>query len=147
MIKYYFLLDSDKLTLQQYDKNMAITLECPFTITKPWTRNLTLQYNILKTELTSDINQSIPFEIGLKENKVNYVKLGENKFYAAAPIVSKVIVPNTTNSEYHIVKSGENLKLIAERYTVSIRQLLDLNIKINNRQDYVVYPGEKIRIK
>jgi len=144
---FYFLLDSDKLTLQQYDKNMAITLECPFTITKPWTRNLTLQYNILKTELTSDINQSIPFEIGLKENKVNYVKLGENKFYAAAPIVSKVIVPNTTNSEYHIVKSGENLKLIAERYTVSIRQLLNLNIKINDRQDYVVYPGEKIRIK
>jgi len=147
---FYFLLDATKLTLQQYDKNMAITMGCDFTVSKPWTRNLTIEYNILKTSLTSETNKEINFEIGLKNSKVSYVKLGENKFYAKAPIIPKPsnnTVCTSNGTEYHIIKAGENLKLLADSKCIEVRTLLNLNPKVKNRENFVVFPGERIRIK
>ena len=147
---FYFLLDATTLTLQQYDKNMAITMGCDFTVSKPWTRNLTIEYNILKTSLTSETNKEINFEIGLKNSKVSYVKLGENKFYAKAPTPkqsSSNVQCASNGTEYHIIKAGENLKLLADSKCIEVRTLLNLNPKVKDREDFVVYPGEKIRIK
>lgn len=144
---FYFLLDNNSLTLQQYDKNMAMTLSCDFTVSKPWTRNLTIEYNILKTSLSSSTNKDISFEIGLKNSKVAYVKLGENKFYAKAPVVIKTNECKDNGIEYHVIKAGENLKLLADSKCMEVKTLLTLNPKVKDRENFVVYPGEKIRIK
>lgn len=141
---FYFLLNETSLTLQQYDKNMSLTLQGDFTVSKPWTRTLTIDYNILKTSLSSSNNKEVNFEIGLKNSKVSYVKIGNNKFYAKQPSTpTKVIY----NSNYYTIKNGENLKLLAESHCTTVRAILDLNPKVNSRKDYVVYPGENIRIK
>lgn len=146
---FYFLLEKTSLTLQQYDKNMSLTLQGDFIVSKPWTRILTIDYNILKTSLSSSNNKDIAFEIGLKNSKVSYVKLGENKFYAKEPIVAPKISigKNYNQTEYHIINPGENLKLLAESNCITVRSILDLNPKIDSRKNYVVYPGERIRIK
>jgi LysM repeat protein len=143
---FYFLLNETTLTLQQYDKNMSLTLQGDFTVSKPWTRTLTIEYNILKTSLTSANNKEVNFEIGLKNSKVSYVKIGDNKFYAKQPSSPPKIVSRSTSS-YHTIRPGENIKLLAEANCTTVRAILDLNPKINSREDYVVYPGEDVRIK
>ncbi len=53
--------------------------------------------------------------------------------------------PSTSIPAYHVVRSGDTLSRIAERYGISVRQLRDLNrgtIKRGNR----IFPKQKLRL-
>jgi hypothetical protein len=55
-------------------------------------------------------------------------------------------LPKTKKSsgKYHVVKSGENLSLIAGKYQLSLYKLLQLN-KLSKR--HVIHPGDTLRVK
>jgi hypothetical protein len=48
------------------------------------------------------------------------------------------------SGKYHLVKSGENLSIIAGKYQMSLYKLLQLN-KLSKR--HVIHPGDKLRVR
>lgn len=48
------------------------------------------------------------------------------------------------SAKYHVVKSGENLSIIAGKYHIPLYKLLQLN-KLSKR--HVIHPGNKLRVK
>lgn len=50
--------------------------------------------------------------------------------------------PATANAEYHYVKSGENLAMIAGKYKCSVEDLK----KWNNLKNNMIYPKQKLRV-
>ncbi len=67
--------------------------------------------------------------------------------YPSAPYNSSVKYASSSSQssggEYHIVKPGENLGLIAQRYRISIS-----NLKYwNNLNSNTIYPNQKLRVK
>nr|WP_319395183.1 transglycosylase SLT domain-containing protein [uncultured Desulfobacter sp.] len=49
-----------------------------------------------------------------------------------------------SSGKYHLVKSGENLSIIAGKYQISLYKLLQLN-KLSKR--HVIHPGDKLRVR
>jgi hypothetical protein len=49
-----------------------------------------------------------------------------------------------SSGKYHVVKSGENLSLIAGKYQLSLYQLLQLN-KLSKR--HIIHPGDTLRVE
>lgn len=60
-----------------------------------------------------------------------------------SPKVASVRNQATQNYEYHQVRSGENLGLIANKYGISITQIKSWN----NLNDNLIRPGQKLRVK
>ncbi len=56
---------------------------------------------------------------------------------------STTSLQNTQSVDFHKVKSGENLGLIAKKYGVSINQIKDWN----NINDNLIRPGQQLRVK
>ena len=49
-----------------------------------------------------------------------------------------------TSAQYYIVRSGDTLSEIAEKYDTTVRRLVELN---NIQDANLIYPGQKIRVK
>ena len=68
-------------------------------------------------------------------NGKDYITMGE-----------LIIVPNNQNSEWfekYIVKAGDNLYSIADKYNISLADLLDIN---GLDKDNYIYPGQEILV-
>jgi murein DD-endopeptidase MepM/ murein hydrolase activator NlpD len=68
-------------------------------------------------------------------------------FILSLSVVSCVISSNptyyTANTDYHIVKPGENLSLIGRQYNISVDNL----VLFNNLSSDTIFPGQKIYLK
>jgi lysozyme len=73
--------------------------------------------------------------------KVNHIE-NPNLIYPGQIIK---IVPDTSKAEYYVVKKGDVLSRIAEKYGMSVKQIQTLNPGIKNPN--LIYPGQKIHVK
>jgi len=55
-------------------------------------------------------------------------------------------IKTSSNEGWHVVKTGENLQLIARKYQLTVEEILDLNPMVSQRRGYMVMPGEPIKI-
>jgi N-acetylmuramoyl-L-alanine amidase CwlA len=67
-----------------------------------------------------------------------------SEFYGKKKAAQERANGGPVTPEFHTVKKGETLYSIARKYSLSILQVLSYN-KV--RADYVIHPGEKIRLK
>ena len=59
---------------------------------------------------------------------------------------TSLVEKRSSNDGWHIVKSGENLQMIARRYQLTIEEILDLNPAVAQRKNNVITPGEQIQV-
>jgi len=85
---------------------------------------------------------SIKKESIIKANKLldeNYIFIGQN-----LKIVENLIPKNSNNEYYHEIKKGENLTEIANKYNLSLSELIEIN-GIENQN--ILNVGTKLKIK
>ena len=85
---------------------------------------------------------SIKKESIIKANKLldeNYIFIGQN-----LKIVENLIPSNINNTYYHEIKKGENLTEIANKYNLSLSELIEIN-GIENQN--ILNVGTKLKIK
>lgn len=61
-----------------------------------------------------------------------------------ASLYKALIKKQVSSAKYHVVKSGENLSIIAGKHHISLYKLLQLN-KLSKR--HVIHPGNKLRVR
>lgn len=81
------------------------------------------------------------YEVWIPEEKFEQVKKTTALLSQYKKKLDK-IYDDPENQRYHVVKRGENLSVIAQRYRVSLRNLK----RINNLKSSRIYPGKKLRI-
>lgn len=99
---------------------------------------------ILYKVLPGDTLSAIASKYSTTVNSI--VSLNKNKYpnISSNYIQSGWILTIPNNSTYYIVKRGDTLSLIARKYNTSWKKLAELNnIK---GPDYIIYPGEQLKI-
>ena len=99
---------------------------------------------VKKGDTLSSISRkySIKKESIIKANKLldeNYIFIGQN-----LKIVENLIPANSNNTYYHEIKKGENLTEIANKYNISLSELVEIN-DIENQN--ILEVGTKIKLK
>ena len=78
----------------------------------------------------------------IKANKLldeNYIFIGQNLL-----IVENLIPANNNNTYYHEIKKGENLTEVANKYNISLSELVEIN-EIENQN--ILEVGTKLKLK
>ncbi len=99
---------------------------------------------VKKGDTLSSISKkySIKKESIIKVNNLldeNYIFIGQN-----LKIVENLITANNNNTYYHEIKKGENLTDIANKYNISLSELVEIN-DIENQN--ILEVGTKIKLK
>tara|TARA_B100000212_G_scaffold65266_1_gene45202 strand:+ start:210 stop:965 length:756 start_codon:yes stop_codon:yes gene_type:complete len=99
---------------------------------------------VKKGDTLSSISKqySIKKETIIKVNKLldeNFIYIGQN-----LKIVENLIPENTNQDNYHIIKKGDNLTEIANKYNLSLSKLLEIN-RIKNQN--ILDVGTKLKLK
>jgi len=99
---------------------------------------------VKKGDTLSSISRkySIKKESIIKANKLldeNYIFIGQN-----LKIVENLIPANNNNTYYHEIKKGENLTEIANKYNISLSELVEIN-GIENQN--ILEVGTKLKLK
>ena len=99
---------------------------------------------VKKGDTLSSISKkySIKKESIIKLNKLideNYIFIGQN-----LKIVENLIPKNSNNEYYHEIKKGENLTEIANKYNISLSELVEIN-DIENQN--ILEVGTKLKLK
>ena len=94
--------------------------------------------------------ESLIIEYGYLDNKEDANRLKNNyKKYAEAVVKAvcnykniKYIAPSSTSDLIYIVKSGDTLSQIAQKYNTTVQKIKDLN----NLKSNIIYVGQKLKL-
>ena len=104
----------------------------------------TIIHVVKKGDTLSSISKkySIKKELIIKANKLldeNYIFIGQN-----LKITENFIPESNNNAYYHEIKKGENLTEIANKYNISLSELVEIN---NIENQNILEVGTKLKLK
>lgn len=147
-------IDTSISDIAYWSRQNGFSYKC-FRQANPWVKTNRLT--------TSD---SIPFfEISLPTTCITYTKLAisgkkpsDSTLNANEQIVQNLVnqknmiahknasIKDSMVVDYHMVRSGENLSLIAQKYNLTVQQIFDLNPGLQKKQNKID-KGSKIKIR
>lgn len=142
----------DELRFEVFDPKISISFFNVLSLVQSWSQTMNKDGSkTLDSIFKSDVDDA---EVKItmlitQTGTISWVKINNRYLFGQSPDFTK---PATKREIYYVprgsetiheVKSGENLNLIARRYSVSVEHIID----INNLKTRTIYPGQKIRIK
>ena len=75
---------------------------------------------------------------------INKIKIGDEVILSAPPKKVEEKATNPFNQSFHVIQKGDNPTLIARKYKMSLKDLMELNPKLNPKKLFV---GQRLYLR
>lgn len=143
-------LDAGHIKIEVSDETFPFRTSVTYQIEGSWDYDIIEGMRVFGNRVShtaEDKEYNIVIKYDPERKEVKEIHLGDVVFYSSAPRKPEYKAERMLDSSTYVVKRGDFVRSIAEKFGLSLEEFYQLNPNVRDRENHVVHPGEAVKVK